>query len=131
MNKEVNPTAAVFEHDRAAAWRMYNLGKKALDGGENEKARQLFEKSLSQYPSLVEARCALGFLRLGAGDYRGAGNEFEFTLAQQPTLPEALLGRAVVLARTGSAAEAETVLLSLLDRQSIAVRTRTNLPCTA
>lgn len=127
MNKDVNPTVLAFEHDRAAAWRMYNLGKKAQDGGETEKARNLFEQSVSQYPALVEARCALGFLRLAAGDYRGAGNQFEFALGQQSTLPEALLGRAVVLARTGSGAEAETILLALLDRHSIGVRTRYEL----
>lgn len=127
MNKQVSPMVLTIEHNRAAAWRLYNLGKQTLDGGEKEKARQLFEKSVSQYPALVEARCALGFLKIETSDYPGAGNEFEFALAQQPHLAEALLGRAVVLARTGSAAEAETILLSLLDRHSIAVRTRYEL----
>lgn len=126
-NKEVNPTVLTIEHDRAAAWRMYNLGKKAQDGGDARKARELFERSLAQYPALVESRCALGFLELAAGEWGTAGNDFESALAQQPSLAKAQLGRAAVLGRTGSDAEAERILLSLLDRESIAVRTRYEL----
>ncbi len=127
MDTEVDPTVLTIEHDRAAAWRMYNLGKKAQDGGDTRKAWELFERSLVQYPALVESRCALGFLELAAGEWEAAGNDFEFALAQQPSLARALLGRAAVLSRTGSSAEAEKLLLSLLERRSIAMRTRYEL----
>ncbi len=127
MNQEVNPTLLTVEHDRAAAWRMYNLGKKAQAGGETDKAIGLFERSLTQYPTLVESRCALGFLKFEAGKWDEAGSQFEFALAQQPTLALALLGRAAVLSRTGSTADAEQLLLSLLEHRSIAIRTRYEL----
>ena len=127
MMREIEPTVHKIDQDLAAAWRMYNLGRKLQAEGKPDDAVALFEKAVAQYPSLPEARCALGFMRLSAGDLEAADEHFRTALTYQPAAPLARLGQAVVLARAGRAQQAEPILLSLLGQNAIAVRVRYEL----
>jgi tetratricopeptide (TPR) repeat protein len=127
MSQEIEPTVLKIDHDLASAWRMYNLGRKLQGEGKPDEAIGMFEKAVSQYPSLAEARCALGFMRLASGDVEAAAGHFQTALTHQPDAPIARLGQAAVLARTQRLEQAEQVLLSLLGHRSIAVRVRYEL----
>jgi tetratricopeptide (TPR) repeat protein len=127
MNKEIEPTILKIDHDLAAAWRMYNLGRKLQGEGKLEEAKAMYEKAVSQCPSLPEARCALGFMRFDSGDFNAAAGHFQTALTYQPEVPLARLGQAAVLARTGQPRQAEQILLSLLGHESIAIRVRYEL----
>ncbi|MHC4305371.1 MAG: multiheme c-type cytochrome [Planctomycetota bacterium] len=127
MDREIEPTVLKIDHELAAAWRMYNLGRRLQSEGKADEAIAMFEKAVSQYPSLGEARCALGFTRLASGDLEAAAQHFQTALTYQPDSPLARLGQAAVLARTQRSQQAEQILLSLLGHQSIAVRVRYEL----
>ncbi|MBI4605242.1 MAG: tetratricopeptide repeat protein [Planctomycetes bacterium] len=127
MQKEIEPAVLKVDHDLAAAWRMYNLGRKLQGEGKSEQAIAMYEKAVSQQPSLPEARCALGFMKLAAGDLDGAAQHFQAAVTYQPASPTARLGQAAVLARLGSDQKAEELLLSLLGQASIATRVRYEL----
>jgi tetratricopeptide (TPR) repeat protein len=127
MDREIEPTVLKIDHELAAAWRMYNLGRRLQSEGKADEAVAMFEKAVSQYPSLGEARCALGFTRLASGDLEAAAGHFQTALTYQPDAPLARLGQAAVLARTQRPQQAEQILLSLLGHQSIAVRVRYEL----
>ncbi|MHC4413784.1 MAG: multiheme c-type cytochrome [Planctomycetota bacterium] len=127
MNQEIEPTVLKIDHDLAAALRMYNLGRKLQGEGKPQEAVAMYEKAVSQYPSLPEARCALGFMRLTSGDLDAAAQHFQTALTYQPDAPLARLGQAAVLARTGQSRQAEQILLALLGRTSIAIRVRYEL----
>jgi tetratricopeptide (TPR) repeat protein len=127
MDKEIEPTVLKIDHDLAAAWRMYNLGRKLQGEGKPDEAIAMFEKAVSQYPSLAEARCALGFMTLASGDLEVAAQHFQTALTYEPEAPLARLGQAAALARTQRLEQAEQILLSLLGHRSIAVRVRYEL----
>ncbi|MFH1719852.1 MAG: tetratricopeptide repeat protein [Planctomycetota bacterium] len=127
MNKQIHPAVRKIEADMTAAWHMYNLGKKLQSEGKTEQAISTFEKAVSRYPSLVEARCALGFLKFSAGDMDSAAKHFEAALRQNPTFPSAQLGSAIVLARTGEDRKAEQMLLPLVGQRSLDARARYEL----
>ncbi|MHC4767020.1 MAG: multiheme c-type cytochrome [Planctomycetota bacterium] len=127
MEREIEPTVLKIDHELAAAWRMYNLGRRLQSEGKADEAVAMFEKAVSEYPALAEARCALGFTRLASGDLDAAGQHFQTALTYQPDAALARLGQAAVLARTQRLEQAEQILLSLLGHQSIAVRVRYEL----
>lgn len=122
MDREVEPTVLKIDQDLAAAWRMYNLGRRLQAEGKSDQALSVFEDAASRYPSVAEVRCALGFMKLAEGDLTEAAGHFQAALAHHPTSPLGRLGKAVVLARTGAADQAEPILLSLLGEQSVAAR---------
>jgi tetratricopeptide (TPR) repeat protein len=127
MDREIEPTALKIDENLAAAWRMYNLGRKLQREGKPDEAMTVFEQAISQYPSLAEARCTLGFMKLASGELDVAAQHFRTALTYQPDAPVGLLGQAAVLARTGHPAEAEQILLGLLGHKSIAARVRYEL----
>jgi tetratricopeptide (TPR) repeat protein len=127
MDREIEPTVLKIDHDLAAAWRMYNLGRRLQGEGKPDEAIAQFEKAVSQYPSLAEARCALGFMRLASGDREAAAQHFQTALTYEPDSPTARLGQAAVLARTQRLQQAEQILLSLLGHRTIAIRVRYEL----
>jgi tetratricopeptide (TPR) repeat protein len=127
MNREIEPTVLSIDHDLAAAWRMYNLGRKLQSEGKPVEAIAVYEKAVTQYPALSEARCALGFMKLSAGDVQAAAQHFQTAMTYDPTFPTARLGQASVLARTGEPQRAEEILLPLLGHPSVAVRVRYEL----
>ncbi len=127
MAKEIEPTVLKIDHELAAAWRMYNLGRRLQTEGKAEEAVAAYEKAVARYPSLPEARCALGFMKLSAGDLSAAGELFRSSIAYQPSSPSAHLGLAAVQARTGLDQQAEQTLLGLLRHKSVAVRVRYEL----
>ena len=127
MKREIEPTVLKIEHDLAAGWRMYNLGRKLQAEGKSDQAVAVYEKAVSEHPSLPEARCALGFMQLAAGNLQAAGEQFQSALVHQPASATARLGRAAVLARTGQPQEAEQILLSLLSQKAVTVRVRYEL----
>jgi tetratricopeptide (TPR) repeat protein len=127
MDQEIEPTILKIDHDLATAWRMYNLGRKLRGEGKPDEATAMFEKAVSEHPSMPEARCALGFMRLASGDLGAAAAHFQTALTYQPEAPLARLGQAAVLARTGQPQQAEQILLSLLGHGSIAVRVQYEL----
>ncbi|MBI4585379.1 MAG: redoxin domain-containing protein [Planctomycetes bacterium] len=127
MSQEIEPTVFKIDQNLAAAWRMFNLGSKLQAEGKPDQAVAIYEKAISQAPSFSEARCALGFLKLAAGDLDAAAQHFRTALANNPTLPLAQLGWSAVLARTGEDRKAEQILLSLIGQQSIASRVRYEL----
>lgn len=127
MNDKINPKISRIEADLVAAWRMYNLGTKLQAEGKIDEAASIFEKTITKYPSLVEARCALGFLKFAAGDLNKAAEQFQAAFNQKPGFPMARLGLAIILARTGKEQQAEQILLSLIGHQSLAARARYEL----
>lgn len=127
MDQQIKPTVLKIEHDLAAAWRMFNLGKKLQAEGKSSQAIDVYQKVVSQRPTLTEARCALGFLKLEAGDVSAAAQNFQTALTYAPNSPVAHLGQAAVMARTDNADRAEQILLSLLSHRSIAIRVRYEL----
>jgi tetratricopeptide (TPR) repeat protein len=127
MNREIEPIVLKIDQDLAAAWRMYNLGQKLQAEGKSEEAVTVYEKAVAEYPSLPETRCALGFMKLAAGDLVSAGEQFQTALTYEPASPTARLGQAAVLARTGQPRQAEHILLSLLGQKSNAGRVRYEL----
>jgi tetratricopeptide (TPR) repeat protein len=127
MNEQIKPAIRSIEPDLAAAWRMYNLGLQLQAEGKVEEAASIFEKTIVEHPSLAEAYCALGFLRFSAADPNKAAELFQAALQHNPSLPQARLGQAMILARTGKEQDAEQILLTLLGQTSIAARTRYEL----
>jgi len=127
MSKQINSKIRRIEPDLVAAWRMYNLGVQLQAEGKTDEAASIFEKTIAKYPSLVEARCALGFLKFAAGDSNNAAKQFQAALANKPGFPMAQLGLAIILARTGEEQQAEQILLSLMGHQSLAARARYEL----
>jgi tetratricopeptide (TPR) repeat protein len=127
LQEELKPTVLAIDHNVAAAWRMYNLGKTLETEGKSKAAMAAYEEAIKRHSSLSEARCALGFLKLSEGDFEAAAQQFGATLAEQPSLPLARLGQAAVLARTAQEGQAETILLSLVGQPSIAARVRYEL----
>lgn len=127
MNNQIKPTVFKIEHNLAAAWRMFNLGRKLQAEGKPDQAIAIYEKAVSQHPALTEARCALGFLKFESGDLDAAMDNFQTALVHHPDAPAARLGRAAIWARTQKDQLAEQTLLALLGQQSIAVRVRYEL----
>jgi len=127
MESLIEPTVLQIQHDVANAWRMYNLGKNLQAGGKLAEAAEAYQKAVSEYPALPEARCALGFMKLADADFEAAATHFQTALTYQPSSALARLGQAAVLARTGEPEAAEEILLSLLGHKSIAMRTRYEL----
>lgn len=127
MNDKINSKLSRIESDLVAAWRMYNLGTKLQTEGKIDEAASIFEKTIAKYPSLVEARCALGFIKYAAGDLNKAAEQFQAAFNQKPGFPMARLGMAIILARTGKEPQAEQILLSLIGHQSLAARARYEL----
>ena len=127
MKQEIEPTILQIDHELAAAWRMYNLGRRLQTEGKSQQAVVAYEKAVSEHPSLPEARCALGFMKLSAGDFAAAGQHFQTALVHHPNSAMARLGKAAVQAQTGKQQAAEQALLSLLGNKSIAVRVRYEL----
>ncbi len=127
MNQEIEPATLKIDHDLAAAWRMYNLGRRLESEGKSREALSVFEETVTRYPSLAEARCALGFMKFSEGDMEAAAKHFQAALAHAPTSTLARLGKAAVLARTGQPDSAEAILLALLGQASEAARVRYEL----
>lgn len=127
MKREIEPTALKIDQDLAAAWRMFNLGRRLQSQGKSDQAVAVFEQAVTQYPSLPEARCTLGFIKLASGDLATAAEHFQTALNHHPGSATARLGQAAVLARTNHGQQAEEMLLALLGRESIAVRVRYEL----
>ncbi len=127
MKRNVEPAVLKIDHDLAAGLRMYNLAKRLQAEGKIQDAVAEFEKAVAQYPSLSEARCALGFMALETGDYQTAAAHFQTAVNYQPGLAQARLGQACILARTGEMEQAERILLALMGHNSVAVRVRYEL----
>ncbi len=127
MTQQINSGAHKIEPELVAAWRTHNRGIQQQAEGKTNEATSTFEKAIAQYPSLVESRCALGFLKLAAGEPNGAAVQFRAALLHRPGFPRAQLGLAVILARTGEERQAEELLLSLVENQSLAARARYEL----
>ena len=90
----------------------------ALAAGDVERASTELDK-LRQQPGNDMAKIGnlLGLVRLGQFDLDGARAAFEGALAADPTSTAARLNLAKVLAQLGQAAEAEKLLLTLLDKE--------------
>lgn len=127
MNQQINSGAHKIEPDLVAAWRTYNVGLELQAEGKLSEAASVFEKTIEQYPPLVEARCELGFLKLAEAEPNVALGHFRAALSHRPDFPRAQLGVAIILARTGDQQQAEDILLSILGNQSLAARVRYEL----
>ncbi|MBW7989979.1 MAG: tetratricopeptide repeat protein [Planctomycetes bacterium] len=127
MNEQINPKSRKLDPGLVAAWRMYNLGVQLQAKGNTDEATSIFEKTIAKYPFLAEAYCALGFLKYAAGDSNNAAKQFQAALEQRPGFPQAQLGLAIILARTGGQQQAEQILRLLLGHQSLAARVRYEL----
>lgn len=127
MNEQMNSGAHKIEPDLVAAWRMYNLGLQLKADGMISEAASVFERTIKQYPLLVEARCELGFLKLAEAEPNVALGHFRAALSQKPEFPRAQLGLAIILARMGDQQQAEDILLSIMPDQSLAARVRYEL----
>lgn len=127
MNEQIKPMMYRIEPDLAAAWRMYNLGVRLQTEGKIDEATSIFEKTIAEHPSLAEAHCALGFLKLAAGDQKSAAERFRAALEHKPSLPQAQLGSGIILARSGQDQKAEQILLPLVEQSSVAARARYEL----
>jgi len=90
----------------------------ALAAGDIDKADAELEK-LRQQPNNNPAKIGnlLGLIRLGRFDLDGARAAFEGALSADPTATAARLNLAKVLAQQGHSAEAEKLLLALLDKE--------------
>ncbi|MHC4427733.1 MAG: peroxiredoxin family protein [Planctomycetota bacterium] len=88
MIEELEPTVLKIDEELAAAWRMYNLGRKLQAEGKPDDAVALYEQAVTQYPSLTEARCALGFTKLAAGDLQAAARHFQAAVSLRPEAPD-------------------------------------------
>jgi len=90
----------------------------ALAAGDVERASTELDK-LRQQPGNDMAKIGnlLGLVRLGRFDLDGARAAFEGALAADPTSTAARLNLAKVLAQLGQAAEAEKLLLALLNKE--------------
>ncbi|UCF15949.1 MAG: tetratricopeptide repeat protein [Phycisphaerales bacterium] len=127
MNREIDSGAQKIEPDLIAAWRSYNRGLQLQEEGRTKEAASVFEKTIAKYPSLVEARCELGFLKLEVGEPRPALDQFRAALSHRPAFGRAQLGLAIILSRTGDQEQAEDILLSILEDRSLAARAQCEL----
>ena len=90
----------------------------ALAAGDIDRAAAELDK-LRQQPGTDPAKIGnlLGLVRLGRLDLEGARAAFEGALAADPTSTAARLNLAKVLAQQGQPADAEKLLLALLDKE--------------
>ena len=106
----------VFDHpgrrDRVArrilAAALTNLGRSALQGGESEFARELFEAAIEIRPEHSSARVNLGILYSRAGDIEAAAEVTERALRDEPNRHNALVNAARYRLALGDLEVAET-----------------------
>lgn len=122
MDRQVDPAILKIEREQARAWRRYNLARKLEEDGKIDEASVHYEKAIGEFPKLVQAQCALGFLKLAKGEIQLAAALFETALGHQPAFSEANLGKAAVLVRLEQFDEAENILLKLKEEDPVAVR---------
>lgn len=85
---------------------LYQLGVAAMEAGEADGARALFERTVSADPRHAEAHNNLGVLARDRGDDDRALAHYRAALEARPRFPEALNNVAVIRTERGAAADA-------------------------
>ena len=114
------PALTAFE--RAArgapnAFTLYSLGTLYMKGGQNEKARAVFERAIALKPDFAEASNGLGALLGQSGNLPGAIARFQTALDTAPDYPDALNNLGYALLQSNRDGEAHELFQRALKLQ--------------
>lgn len=96
---------------------LLQAARKALEGGELERARQLYRELLEQHPEDIAARNGLALVLDASGEHQAALEQLDRCRAQDESNMEVLVDRCGVLGTLGRYADAERGLRTALERE--------------
>jgi Tfp pilus assembly protein PilF/peroxiredoxin len=123
---------ALAAFERAArgapnAFTLYSLGTLYMKGGQNEKARAVFERAIELKPDFSEASNGLGALLGQGGDLPGAIARFQTALETTPDYPDALNNLGYALLQSNRDGEAYDLFQKALKLQPDFAEAHNNL----
>src|SRR5207249_7932990 len=110
-HREIDRVLRRDSTDMRSLYALAVLAERSTDAGERQRRESLLRHVVARAPANIVARLELVDLLLARGSAGAAAGELEALQRQLPRLPREAAGffqRALVLARTGRAAEAAT-----------------------